>query len=78
MNNHFNIHLDDINYIVEACKRRKVDINQHEAYRAWQNYSDMYAASWIRVPRPDAKRGQEACDRMIIKSIETGRNWSNI
>lgn len=68
MTEHFQRHLDEIEYIVEACKRQGCVLTQDEAYSVWINYSDMYAAGWLGVPK---------CDKEIIACVKAGQNWES-
>ncbi len=65
-------YLGDCKEIVESCQRQGLTITLLEAYSAWNEYSDDYAAGWLGLPYPvvycNCNYTQEDCDQEI-KSI---------
>ena len=66
----------DVKEIVEACARQNLIVSPQEAYFAWNEYSDTYAAGWLGLPTPydDGESPWictlDDCDKEITAKIE--------
>ena len=69
---------EDVKTIVESCQRKSLIVTPQEAYSAWSEYSDSYAAGWLGLPYPFKLDGQddgreytqENCDEEITRLVE--------
>lgn len=72
---------EDVKQIVESCCRQGLVITPKQAFNAWSNYSDGYAAGWLGLPYPmvdtddhELNITQGDCDRDIKRTVEFWRD----
>lgn len=61
---HMNRHIDDVNRLVVAAAANGIALTQAQAYQAWTDYSDSYAAGWMMMPQQDDELWSEAQSRV--------------
>lgn len=59
-----NRHIDDVNRLVVAAAANGIALTQAQAYQAWSDYSDSYAAGWMMMPHQDGELWSEAQSRV--------------